>query len=292
MANIASRADRDTRLAEGVLHREDEYDSRGFELLHRMQASHFWYRGRHRFLLHAVHRSVLQAGLNARSCRVVDVGGGCGGWVEYFLARRVFPVAEIMLADSSEVALRLAADFVPTQVQRQQVDLADLPWSDRWDIAFLLDVLEHLPDHENSLRQIHKALAPGGLLFITVPALRQFWTWNDEFCRHQRRYDRADIDRLAADCGFHLLDTRYFMFFLSPMLLTSRLASGLRTQHKSEEQRHALAIKMHAVPHPLVNLLLTAIFGMETPFGHYIRFPWGTSLLAVLQKPLEASLIA
>ena len=61
---------------------------------------------------------------------------------------RVFPVAEIVLADSSEVALRLAADFVPTQVQRQQVDLADLPWSDRWDIAFLLDVLEHLPDHE------------------------------------------------------------------------------------------------------------------------------------------------
>jgi SAM-dependent methyltransferase len=210
--------------------------------------------------------------------------------VEYFLARRVFSVAEIVLADSSEVALRLAAEIVPPQVQRQQVDLVDLPWTDCWDIAFLLDVLEHLPDDEHALSQVHKALAPGGLLFITVPALRLFWTWNDDFCRHQRRYDRGDIDRLATDCGFNILDTRYFMFFLSPFLLASRLASGLRTHLRSEAQRHALAVKMHAVPHPLINGLLTAIFGMESPLGHYLRFPWGTSLLAVLQKPPKASM--
>jgi SAM-dependent methyltransferase len=292
MADIANRADRDASLGTSVVHRENEYDSRSFALLRRMQAAHFWYRGRHRFLLHAVHRSVPQEGLEGRSCRVVDLGGGCGGWVEYFLAQKSFPIAEIALADSSEVALRLAADFVPPQVERRQVDLVDLQWADRWDIAFLLDVLEHLPDHERSLRQVREALAPGGLLFITVPALRQFWTWNDEFCRHQRRYDRAEIHRLATDCGFRLLDARYFMFLLSPLLLASRLASAFSPRLKSEEQRRALAMKMHAIPHPLVNGLLTAIFGMETPLGHYVRFPWGTSLLAVLQKPCEGSLVA
>jgi SAM-dependent methyltransferase len=267
------------------VHREEEYDSRGFDLLRKMQAAHFWYRGRHRFLLHAVRRLVPQGGFEGRLYRVVDLGGGCGGWVEYLLARNWLPVAEIAIADSSELALRLAASFLPPQVERRQVDLMDLQWTDRWDIAFLLDVLEHIPDHEKALCQVHEALAPGGFLFITVPALRQFWTWNDDFCRHQRRYSRSEIESLAADCGFHLLDARYFMFFLSPLLLASRLASSFSLSPRSDERRYKLATKMHATPHPLVNVLLTAVFGLETPIGHYIRFPWGTSLLAVLQKP-------
>src|ERR1700719_671819 len=37
-----------------VPHREDVYDSQGFELLAEMQHQHFWFSGRHRFLLHAV----------------------------------------------------------------------------------------------------------------------------------------------------------------------------------------------------------------------------------------------
>ena len=44
---------------------------------------------------------------------------------------------------------------------------------------------------------------------------------------------------------------------------------------------------MHRVPHPLVNGTLAAAFSAETPLGHAIPFPWGTSLLAVLQRPLD-----
>ena len=44
-------------------------------------------------------------------------------------------------------------------------------------------------------------------------------------------------------------------------------------------------MKMHAVPPAPINGLLTAAFGLETPLGRLVRFPWGTSLLAVLRKP-------
>ncbi|MBN8900772.1 MAG: hypothetical protein J0H57_07010, partial [Rhodospirillales bacterium] len=60
-----------------VVHRDEEYDSREFAMLRRMQGGHFWYRGRHRFLLHAVRRHA------PRPARAVDLGGGCGGWVDY-----------------------------------------------------------------------------------------------------------------------------------------------------------------------------------------------------------------
>jgi hypothetical protein len=130
-------------------------------------------------------------------------------------------------------------------------------------------------------------LAPGGLLFITVPALRAFWTWNDELAHHQRRYSRADFRRLASSCGLRLLDTRYFMFFLSPLLMASRLAAGTRTGAMSDDEKARLMDRMHRVPSPVVNGTLAAIFGAETPLGHTLPFPWGTSVLAVLQKPGE-----
>lgn len=269
----------DVRPEATVVHRDEEYDSREFAMLRRMQGDHFWYRGRHRFLLHSVRRHA------PRPARAVDLGGGCGGWVDYLARRAGFPVEELALADSSQTALDLAADALPAGVARHRVDLLDLPWTERWNAAFLLDVIEHIPDHARALRQARRALIPGGVLFVTVPAIRRFWSWNDEFARHQRRYHRDELVRLAESCGFETLDARYFMFLLSPMLALSRLASSRRVRGATEEERRILAEKMHAIPPAPINALLAATFGLETPLGHHVRFPWGTSLLAVLRRP-------
>jgi 2-polyprenyl-3-methyl-5-hydroxy-6-metoxy-1,4-benzoquinol methylase len=270
-----------------VIHRDQEYDSRSHALLQRMQEGHFWYRGRHRFLLEAVHRHLGSYADQEAALDLVDLGGGCGGWLSFMLARRFFAVDDVVLADSSAEALSMAADSVPPFVKRRQVDLMDLPWSGRFDIAFLLDVLEHLPDERAILSQIRAALVPGGLLFITVPALRNFWSWNDDVCRHLRRYARRDFIRLAAESGFELLDSRYFMFILSPILVASRFAVATTIRMPTEARKRELAEKMHAVPGPLINTILTSAFAAETPLGHIIRFPWGTSLLAALRRPAE-----
>jgi SAM-dependent methyltransferase len=267
-----------------VAHREEEYDSHGFDILERMQRDHFWFLGRHRFLLQAVRRHLGNPSAGAALPRVVDLGGGCGGWLGYLL-RTGYPMGEVALADSSEVALNQAARLLPEGVGRYQVDLLRLQWEERWDLAFLLDVLEHIPEQEEALRQIHAALAPGGMLFITVPALNIFWSWNDEIAHHQRRYRLIDFRRLADECGYQHVDARYFMFFLSPLLLASRLAASGRYREMQPEQRMQLMARMHRVPNAAANGILAKIFGWETPIGHSIRFPWGTSLLAVLRKP-------
>ena len=75
------------------------------------------------------------------------------------------------------------------------------------------------------------------------------------------------------------------MFVLSPLLLAARIAAGRGMNLKTEEQMRAIAEKMHSIPHPIVNATLTAAFLAETPLGHLVRFPWGTSLLAVLERP-------
>jgi hypothetical protein len=92
-------------LSGSVTHREKEYGSRGFQVMYQMQRRHFWYRGRHRFLLHALHRYLKVSPRRDDELRIIDLGGGCGGWLSYCLERGVLPVSELALGDSSFFAL-------------------------------------------------------------------------------------------------------------------------------------------------------------------------------------------
>lgn len=270
-------------------HRDDEYDAAHFATLVKMQRDHFWYRGRHRFVTEALRRTLHRTGLGQRPLKLIDVGGGCGGWVRDLAARssRVWPggIEELALADSSRVALQLAVEHLPAGVRRYQVDVLDLNWHDRWDVIFLLDVLEHLPQDAAALRQVAQALTPGGIAIVTTPALQRFWTWNDDLVHHCRRYSRQDFARLAQETGLRLIDARYFQFLLSPLLLLSRWSRKPDWRAMTPDQQAELIARTHRVPHPLVNSLLGGVFAAETPLGHHCHFPWGTSILGVFQKP-------
>lgn len=262
-----------------VQHRSDKYDESGFKTLLVMQERHFWYRGRHRFLLAAVDRFLPKT---VTGNDVIDLGGGVGGWVRYLAQHRPGALGQIALADSSLDALKLAGSVLPPKAQRYQIDLMRLHMREQWDAAFLLDVIEHLPDDLQALRQARDALKPGGYLFVTTPAFPQLWSYNDEMAHHLRRYRRADFVRLGSESGLTLRDSRYFMFFLSPAYWLSRIKPTFASL--SSTQKNELISKQHQVPGPLLNGMLSSIFAAETPLGHHVRFPWGTSILAVFQK--------
>ncbi|MBC8107969.1 MAG: methyltransferase domain-containing protein [Anaerolineae bacterium] len=266
-------------------HRDDEYDPIGFDVLLDMQRRHFWYVGRHRFLLHA-----LRAQLHGRQkLSGLDAGGGCGGWLAHLAQHEADTFAELALADSSRRALELAGPVLGDRVKRYQVDLLDTRWRDRWDVIFLLDVIEHIPNHDQVFAELRRALKPGGLLIVTAPALQFFWSYNDEMVHHVRRYSRGDLAQLAQAENFEVLRTRYFMFLLSPLLMLSRW-KRVDVASMSREQVAATLRKTHRVPIAPVNALLAGVFSLETPLGRFVPFPWGTSVLGVFRKPLHAAL--
>ena len=262
-----------------TIHRSHEYNESGFQTLLAMQKDHFWYRGRHRFLLDCVNRYLPKSG---QPFSAIDLGGGTGGWVNYLEQHRPKGFSPLVLADSSLVALELAASVLPNNVERYQIDLMQLQMREQWDAAFLLDVIEHLPDDLQALRQAREALKPGGYLFVTAPAFPQFWSYNDEMVNHLRRYCRSDLSRLAHQSGLKLCDSRYFMFFLSPLYFLSRIKPAFESL--TPAQKRELLNKQHQVPPAPGNSVLSMIFAAETPFGHWLRFPWGTSILGVYKR--------
>jgi len=66
------------------------------------------------------------------------------------------------------------------------------------------------------------------------------------------------------------------MFLLSPLYLLTRLKPGF--DKLSQEEKRKVVEDQHKVPAGLLNAVLSAVFAAETPMGHWIAFPWGTSV--------------
>lgn len=267
-----------------VAHRGDEFNESQLDVYAEIEARHFWFAGRRRFVTRAVQRAIARSLPSASDLRAIDLGAGTGGWAAHLMRAMPDRFREIAVADSSRRALELAARVAGPSVARYQVDLRRLGWHERWDVVFLLDVLEHIADDRLVVEQIARSLRPGGLLFVTTPALGALRTYNDDLEHHVRRYSGGDFRRLAEVAGLELVDARYFMFLLSPLLLVSR-AFGPNIDRMTAEERLACYRRTHRVPCRPLNAALGWVFKLETPLGHWIRFPLGTSILGIFFKP-------
>jgi SAM-dependent methyltransferase len=101
--------------------------------------------------------------------RVLDFGCGWGRMTRFF-ARDVTP-GRLFGCDPVQGILDVCAESgVPARFARSEFMPDRLPFDDRFDLAFSFSVFTHLSEaaHERCLRALHAALAPGGILVVTV----------------------------------------------------------------------------------------------------------------------------
>lgn len=82
----------------------------------------------------------------------------------------------------------------------------------------LFDVIEHIKDDVEFLREINRILDNEGTLFITVPAFDLLWSQNDMNAQHFRRYTLKSFSSMAAKAGFKTIYSTYF-FSLLPLAI-------------------------------------------------------------------------
>lgn len=134
-----------------IITRENEYSEQGFSMLVKMQERHFWYRGRHRFLMEAVSRYLPESG---QPFSANDLGGGVGGWVRYLAQHRPEGFVPLGLADSS-----MAASVLPPNVQSYQIDSRHFPPLGEAKLIFLLVAENFAMGFHSSLQPISSPLS-------------------------------------------------------------------------------------------------------------------------------------
>jgi SAM-dependent methyltransferase len=246
-----------------------------------LDRSHWWMRGRRSVYLGLIEHFVK----HKRPQRILDLGAGIGGFLEgldgiHGEGGRVFP-ADI----DAESLGHIAARGFPGGV------IADgyaLPYkSGSFDLICLFDAIEHTEDDLAVMVEIERVLAPGGHLFVSVPAYQMLFANNDRVARHYRRYRRGRLDDLFGRAGMAVVRNTHSNVFLFPLILPVVLVIKLLEKvfrMKADPSHTNLTWPMPKFVHSL----LAAIFSAELPFSRRFGWPVGHSICALAQKP-EAS---
>lgn len=128
--------------------------------------------------------------------RVLEVGCGSGALLVDLANLGYRGVGVEPSRPAREVAVRLLAAFPAIEVREV------LPGAEeRFDWLLSFEVLEHIEDDREALREWTKRLRPGGRCLLSVPAHRNRWNVTDVLAGHYRRYDRSDVEDLMAGSG-------------------------------------------------------------------------------------------
>jgi len=95
-------------------------------------------------------------------------------------------------------------DFYPRTPEVTYVgDIQDMSMIDAetYDTAICLEVLEHVPDPFQAVREIHRILKPGGILIVSVPHLSRLHDEPHDYYR----FTRHGMKYLLERCGFAVL---------------------------------------------------------------------------------------
>jgi SAM-dependent methyltransferase len=129
--------------------------------------------------------------------RVLEIGCGQGGF-----GARIAGRAEYLGVEPDRASCQVAAERIQPrggQVWHGTSDLVDP--TDRFDLLCAFEVLEHLPNDKDALRDWTTRLAPGGHILVSVPAWPdRFGPW-DEMVGHYRRYSPEQLDDLLSSIG-------------------------------------------------------------------------------------------
>lgn len=157
-------------------------------------------------------------------CDVIEIGCGAGMLLQELSMRGFHCEALETSPQARELIDRL------TKKGGHAISVHDTPevsWAGRFPLVMAFEVLEHIKDDVEAMKQWASWLAPRGTLLMSVPAHPRLWSAADEWAGHYRRYRKSDLIRVVTAAGLEIEHIECFGFPLGN--LTERMqARGIK----------------------------------------------------------------
>lgn len=247
--------------------RDGGFELEAFAQLAEIEHNSFWFRSRNRVIVWALRRHFPAA------ASLLEIGCGTG----FVLAglRDALPSLSLSGSELFTEALAFARERV-RDAALYQMDARDIPFYEEFDVIGAFDVLEHIPEDEGVLAQMHAAIRTGGGVLITVPQHPCLWSPYDDYARHVRRYRRAELVEKVERAGFCVERVTSFVAFLLPLMAASRL----RVRRRGE-----VDLGRDLACPPRLDAALERVVGVELNLiRRGVSLPAGGSLLVAARK--------
>jgi SAM-dependent methyltransferase len=264
----AERAEGVPCYAPALAHKSSGFRPEHFARLAALEEGHFWFRARNELIVQMLRRYFPHAR------NMLEIGCGTG-----YVLRGLTRAQPELRVSGSEIfleGLSFAAERVPG-ADLFQMDARQIPYEGEFDLIGAFDVVEHIEEDERVLREIHRALKPGGGAILTVPQHPWLWSAQDESACHVRRYRRQELSGKLRAAGFHILFSSSFVSLLLPMLAVSR--------RRKRKPADGAELGGEFSPPAIVNSALYHVLRLESLLIRGgVRFPVGGTRLVVATK--------
>jgi glycosyltransferase involved in cell wall biosynthesis len=134
--------------------------------------------------------------------RVLEIGAGIGNMSLHLMPRSVYWATDVNpqyldyleSLQSNRPYLRVA--------HTDGMNAESFPSGESFDTVVCLNVIEHIKDDVNALRNIQTILDEGGRAIVLVPNGPEFYGTLDEVLGHYRRYTPEQLVGIAQEAGF------------------------------------------------------------------------------------------
>lgn len=203
--------------------------------------------------------------------RIIEIGSGTGNHTGKIISS--FSPEIFISIEKDRVFCNLLADTYGSRITILNADLTRLPdyksdiYPKQIDTIIAINVIEHIKEDFNCLKQLREILCPGGNIILIVPALNILYSKLDKMYGHHRRYTKKMFQDYSEKLNLELLENSYFNFIgVFPWLIFNKLGQARNLNRKGME---------------FFDRVLPFSLKIEQKFN---KVPLGLSLLGVFKK--------
>tara|TARA_B100000579_G_C22677434_1_gene778623 strand:+ start:124 stop:849 length:726 start_codon:yes stop_codon:yes gene_type:complete len=238
---------------------------KAFEIENKVSYDFWWFYGRRLLFLYFLKKKV------SKNSRILDLGCSTGNNLKML---KLNGYKNFEGVDSNKIAIDSCKRNGFKKVRK--ADLCKLPFrKSSTDFILATDVIEHIDNDVEAVKEIKRILKKNHHAIITVPAFNFLWSNHDEIAEHKRRYTKKELLHILQINNLKIEEIFYFNYILFvPIILVRIFLRLFNIKYESDNNINT----------NLLNKVLKKVFLFDIKTARILKPFFGVSIFALIRK--------